>query len=735
MVKILLNIFTSDIQEEDFYDLAKPYDEEGYSVYNFKFPISEYYLDMVDTLLNYLSAEHNVSPYETKIALQSNISNLLVSWYRLYNDVIDDFILIDRHMTHFHSTDLVERSIIDQLSSLAAFEQDSCHNRFYYRVSKPIPHNMLQPFMESYQYDLLKPFEELNLQAVHPKKKFEKGYVFNNWSYKRVTSDEAPDVIIDLSKRRAFENNIQIDEIKRSSGFYFTFQYILDLPIHALLKAKIAGMISQRMSESDKSKVTEYALNYLSITKSELPFKKIINIYSFLVLIGTDKTIMKQMLKYLTKDEDHLDDHYAILTNALFYLAKANQEDYDDYFVDRVEIMRKLKEYYKPEFKIKTRRSDNHLVIVTGQLLSYNHAPTKIAIDYANNLIKYHPELKIKIVVDDMFNYSPNELFFVHQFSSAESIALREEHKKLLNPSIKVYYSNSSLPRIQRLENDIKAITDFRPQWILKIGAPDSLAVDQLYDYYPVSSFSMARAEYSEFVDLYTGGHTIETIQREYLEKNIKGREFIQHNVGIEHKKPKKMTKSLLDIPDSHFVLVTVGNRLAAEVTEEFVHLIADILKKNSNITWCIVGSSSLSLVDSFYKDMIEKGQIKYFNYVSELLDFYTACDVFVNPFRKAGGNSAAMAMSVGLPVVSLNHESDVIAYIGIENGVDKDFFASEIDKLYLDKEYYKAKSKLMQERLKMNFSFEQTVSQILNLLKQSEIRAKDRVKRRLSND
>lgn len=720
-IKVLLNVFTTDLQESDFIELSNPYTEKGYSIFNFQFDLSDYYLDMVDTLLNYLSNEHSISPYEVRIVLQSNISNLLIAWYRLYNDVIDDFVLTDRQIVFYQINDAFEKNLILQLSSFVSIENDPCHNRLYFRYSQQINQKLLEMLVKCQRHNIFRPFDEIELNTVFKKGKILKGYNYKNQYYKRVTAEDEVDVIVNLNKGRMLQSEIKINEITHPSGCFYVFIYLLNLPLGDIQRAQYSRFLCQKLTEEDRQKVTLYILNYLTCTVKDLPYKQVINLYSFLVMLGTDKSVVKKMMKYIKEDDIHFDDFYAPFTNSLFYISRENQNEYEDYFLDRIEIMRKLKAYYKPNLKIQANRSVNRLVIVTGQLLSYNHAPTKLVIDYVNKLLQYFPMLKIKIVVEDMFNYSPNELFFVYPFSSADSSTASDEHKKLLSRLVDVHYSNSRLSKLNRLQNDINAITEFEPKWILKMGAPDSLAVDQLYDFYPVASLSMGRAEYSEFVDIYTGGHLMETIQNEYFAQKITNRKYIQHNVGINFKFPEKRTKSQISLNEGNFVLVSVGNRLEAEFTEEFVHIVADVLRENISMVWCIVGASSLSIVDSICGKLNINGQVKYFNYVTELMNFYTACDVYINPFRKTGGNSAAMAMRVGLPVVSLDNESDVIAFIGKENGVTEDLFGREIEKLYLDSEYYQLKSKLMRDRLETRFNFEQTVVQIMDILNQTE--------------
>ncbi|MDZ5471968.1 glycosyltransferase family 4 protein [Bacillus sp. 31A1R] len=722
-MKFLINLFSTDLNQQDFVSLSEPFDSEGYSIYNFQFSSEEYSIDLLDTLINYLSFEHNISPYETKIVLQSNINNLLIAWYRIYNDIIDDFILIDNSVTSIELKNPIEQIFIDQLSAFAAIEDESCHTRLYYRNSSLLSPQILKPFMEAYQYDLLKPFNEHSVHSVVHKKREKKEYKIKQYSYLRSTTLEDKSKIIDLTRQRTFQKNILIDEINEASGFYLVFQYILSLQIADDQKARAVHMFQQRMNTEQKKLVTEYIKDYLEERVNILPFKEVINYYSFLVMLGTDKTIIKQMLEYIKNDDKHFDDHYAPFTNVLFYVTNASQKEYETYFLDRIDIMRQLKSYYKEKLKIQMPKSeDNHLVIVCGQLLSYNHAPTKVTIDYANNLIKYYPNLKIKIVVEDMFNYSPNELFFVYPFCSVDSKSLNGLHKELLDPSIEIHYSNCRLSRIHRLQEDINAIKDFKPQWIFKIGAPDSLAVDLLFDYYPITSLSMGGAEYSEWVDVALAGYTKDSI---LLELKEKGLEFLRYHYsqyipGLEFAKSKnKVSRSEFSFGTTDFVIVTVGNRLEIDMDQTFIMEMRTILLKNKQVKWLIIGLEEHSLVHNAF-GVLNK-QVSFLKYANDLAAVYTICDLYANPFRKGGGFSVAMAIDAGIPVANLEGPNDANGFVPKGKALRRSEYFNYIQRLINDNEYYKNEQACFKGTIEKRFGFKNATKRVMDLLHKSE--------------
>ena len=67
-MKVLINLCTTDLSEDAFNELSKPFEE--YKIFNFQFPISEYYLDIIDTIMTFLSKEEDIKPYNSKTNIE-----------------------------------------------------------------------------------------------------------------------------------------------------------------------------------------------------------------------------------------------------------------------------------------------------------------------------------------------------------------------------------------------------------------------------------------------------------------------------------------------------------------------------------------------------------------------------------------------------------------------------------------------------------------------------------------
>lgn len=109
---------------------------------------------------------------------------------------------------------------------------------------------------------------------------------------------------------------------------------------------------------------------------------------------------------------------------------------------------------------------------------------------------------------------------------------------------------------------------------------------------------------------------------------------------------PVPRTRAELNLPEDAFVITTVGNRLTVDLDEAFVTGIEMILRDRPNAIWLVVGGLPDHLLEAC--QTILGSQFRYLVHDMELARLMTAVDVFANPFRNGGGNSAMIAMTSG---------------------------------------------------------------------------------------
>jgi glycosyltransferase involved in cell wall biosynthesis len=163
-----------------------------------------------------------------------------------------------------------------------------------------------------------------------------------------------------------------------------------------------------------------------------------------------------------------------------------------------------------------------------------------------------------------------------------------------------------------------------------------------------------------------------------------------------------KFERSQLGLPEDKFIVAVVGNRLDMEIDEEFADVLTRILMQNTKIDIVIIGE--VHGIKEFFKyEEIFEQRIHCIGYCNELMETYGVMDLYLNPKRTGGGWSSVMAMSAGLPVVTLP-ECDVAYNVGEEFVVNS--YEEVVDTVLRyagDKQFYKNKRLAALELAKRN--------------------------------
>jgi len=138
---------------------------------------------------------------------------------------------------------------------------------------------------------------------------------------------------------------------------------------------------------------------------------------------------------------------------------------------------------------------------------------------------------------------------------------------------------------------------------------------------------------------------------------------------------PAPRTRAEVSLPQDAFIIATVGNRLAVDLDEAFVTGIEFILRDRPNCIWLVVGTLPDHLLDAC--ETILGDQFRYIAQDLELARLMTTVDVFANPFRHGGGNSAMIALSAGAVLLTTN-DGDVASMAPPEHRATstEDYFA-----------------------------------------------------------
>jgi hypothetical protein len=145
----------------------------------------------------------------------------------------------------------------------------------------------------------------------------------------------------------------------------------------------------------------------------------------------------------------------------------------------------------------------------------------------------------------------------------------------------------------------------------------------------------------------------------------IKNYVFSQSSPTLFEGPPLPRKRQAYGWNDNNFIMASVGNRLGIDLDEDFVNGLEAILQAYPECVWLVVGDLPEHLVYAF-----EQGfgfQFRHIPFEADLGSLMTVVDVFANPFRPGGGNSANMAMRAGCVILTLN-EGDISSLVPNEH-------------------------------------------------------------------
>lgn len=720
-MKILIAVLYSTIRDQGLERLLNEFEQAGYHIHIFE-KVEENVAAILElpNIMNCVKDMEEGSIERTVVV--SNISEFIFSWYRCYNSLADDFIYyIDDLCT------LENKTIVNQIPNADFYEklfkfnnigEEQNEGRIYINI-KPDNFKKISRFLllnNNFKY--FDVYSNFDFFKKSEKELINKSYLFNGLQYSFIIKQDNRTAQINIDKNSSPDKEIFPELCKLLETHYDLAFYILltikDVFQHGATYEEVR-MVYQRISFNDQAKdaICQCFKKYCNVPNTSFSDKVIAA--SLMVAIGIRKDIYCKIMSILLKDDKNIEKHYPFLINSLFYQSLDGIMLYPEIYHDREQEFNKIVNFYKEKVAVRSlpKRKEKHILIHVVQLLSLQHSPTLCALNYAKYLKKFYPDYKIKIFVEDIFRFKPAEIQFPYAFGSALSASVSEVHHAFLQGTdIAIYYSDHSKSRTERIKEDLKQVYKFAPEYIVGFSTVFSIVRGFLYKDYPIVDITLGGLSNSQYADVFLHSYEQAYMEQEcgkynYSLKNLAEGRIVQMQSGLSFIESHKILKrSDYNISKNDFVMITVGNRLDGEVSDRFIDMIHSFMNNKPDVKWIIVGRASLPYLRKKYAALMEQ-QVIFIDYQKELAALYQICDVFVNPFRQTGGYSGAMAMSQGLPVVTLNELSDVMVYTGVENSVtDEAEYVTELNRLYKDVDYRIAKGNLMKQRIEEKFSF-----------------------------
>lgn len=300
-------------------------------------------------------------------------------------------------------------------------------------------------------------------------------------------------------------------------------------------------------------------------------------------------------------------------------------------------------------------RNKDLVVIFTSQFLTEMHAPTKTVCDRAYAI---QHDLRKKVIIINTAMLIPKKgdtPFYYRDEGGYLEKYLRTTHFKYRDETFEFVQCQDNMPDLGQIQKFLFWMKKEKPYCILNIGGGD-LCADLCGNVVPEITISTVFSEMAVTTgtfqaidrDLRPGDYEVMQILGQKPEHVKKALFTFVFKEQTHH-----FTRAELGLSDGAFVLLVTGWRLKDEADEEFLKMLNAVIEKDSYIEVVFMGLfTDYAQVISSYPKLMQKAH--YFECQEDALAVTECCDLYVNPKRKGGGSSAAEALFLGLPAVTL---------------------------------------------------------------------------------
>lgn len=349
-----------------------------------------------------------------------------------------------------------------------------------------------------------------------------------------------------------------------------------------------------------------------------------------------------------------------------------------------------------------SERQQDFIVIVTTQLLGVHHAPTRMTLEFCRIFEK---NLKTKVLLvcalesicaENINKLGIKQIFSVNYVDANGFFTISYK-----DCTIKCYQLFLNEENQKEQQDLIQMIYEKKPLFVWQFAGIPSFgsAMQQFTSYYYMQMTQGYPAVSADLVINYfqdTRKHHPDA----YRMLQDKGVPVADMFFTFTRNSSKGLlSRRQFQIPEDGFCLGVAGNRLAVECTDEFLRILARVLKKEANIYLVFIGEADQSLIGHIQKKINLEERCFFLGYQSDPEEALALIDLYVDLPHQGGGYMGISAISEGKPVICLKG-GDVSAKVGEEFCFDSlDEYENEILKYKNDVGYYKMKSEAARNR------------------------------------
>ena len=341
----------------------------------------------------------------------------------------------------------------------------------------------------------------------------------------------------------------------------------------------------------------------------------------------------------------------------------------------------------------KEERNPEMVVVFTTQFLGIRHAPTHSALERCYSLGKLLGKQVLLINTKEVMTALGEIPFLgntkanlIEEYSYMNTVEYKDYTIEFFQPEV-------PMPDVNVIRVILEMIREVKPWFVLGLGG-QSIVADLCSNLVPEAALSFVFSNLPATVgQMSVLGRQLADGELEHLVKaGYQKEQIIESTFTFElHPQKKKLTKADLGIPEDKFILVTVGTRLDAEISDEFIRRILETVSWGTH--YVIVGYMD------HYDQLCARHQglrehSTFLGYQDDVLAVLENCDLYVNPQRAGGGFSIVESFYQGVPGVT-------VACGDVATAAGKDFWVKDYDELFIMVKQYMEDGKFYQEQVK----------------------------------
>lgn len=349
-------------------------------------------------------------------------------------------------------------------------------------------------------------------------------------------------------------------------------------------------------------------------------------------------------------------------------------------------------------------------LLITDQFLTDTHGPTKTTLDRAYVLKKMFRNVLIINTAECLTKVGKIPCFIGYNVGYEEEL-LEKETVEWKGQTFGYFQCEPDMPNEDTMGVLLEVIRKLRPQVCVCVGG-DSFFAGVVNELIPTIVVGTTQSNLMKSLCDY---QIADSYQIELDKELIREMDYAKHIICGRFTFALKdsvytYARDELGVGEDAFVIAMVGGRLDIEITDELWEELSKLY--DENIVILTIGKFGKE--ESTMKKYGDKIRVRDLGLCEDVIALLKLADLYVNPLRKGGATSAVEALSVGVPVLTVNY-GDVAGTVGEEYWCESLSEYSDIIKRYIrDKEFYEEQSRLARKKAKVLMDSETVFREVI---------------------